>query len=218
MDNTLSTWGSVKVGDTLIIKDEKTIQEAIEAHLKGAVDGLSARISDIIQVVEKNNTCEWKIMKAVAASRVFYILVKKVGELFDVRVYQENGWMAQGTRGDLVNNKNFFLFCEPKGDWTPKDLEMAVSFSLNVDGKQVGYDQKNPSFYGTASVKSATQNDNGLFASVTEYSTDSKVDDNEILVYELGGLKNGKMQDVGGWVTFLEGYNIRNEEIDILPN
>lgn len=218
MNNTLETWGKVKLSDTLVIKDEITIANSLRNHIKGAIAGVTTQVTEITYISEKNGSCDWKVIKTAGNGIVFYILVKKVGELFDVRVYQENDWLKQGTRGDLINAKQFFLFCEPKGNWTPKDLEAAVSFNLDIDNKQIAYDQKNPSMYGEASVLSSSENRTGLFAGVTEYSTNQKVENDEILVYEIGGMKDGKMQDVGGWVTFLEGYNVRNEEIDILTN
>lgn len=219
---TLKQWQTVKVGSSLVIKDEETIKDALANGAKGAINGIETQVVEVIVIHETSGACTWRILRAQKDvqdkdNRDYFILIKSVGDAFDVRVYQENSWFSQGTRGDIITRNDFFLFQEPKGDWTPKDLEFAVSFPINIEGKDVFFDQKNPTLYGKAGhAHHVIGGSHGLFAAVIEYSTGEPVSNPEILVYEIGGIKNGEMQEIGGWVTFLEGRTIRSDEVAVL--
>ena len=200
--NELQNWRQVKIGDILIIKDEVSIRDALEKE--HAVDGIRTEVINITTI--HNDSTEWRIFEAKGI-QTYFVLVKSIDEDFDLRVYQQNDWFQQGTRGDVLRNNHYFIFEEPVGNWIPKNLEYSASFGLTVNGEDITFSRKSPTIYGQS---------NRIPAALNEYSTDKNIDSPEILLYELGGVKNGEMQDIGGWITFLEGRNVRLDEVEIL--
>lgn len=211
----LNQFKNIKKNDQIIIKDEITIKDAISNGAIGAVDGIETTVRDAYTVKESSGACEWcfiQVTKNVKdkGNSTYFIVIKSVEEDYDVRVYQENDWFKQGSRADIVNRNDLFIFADPGvTEWKPKDLEYAVSFPLCISNKEVYFNQKNPTLYGN-------DGENTSFVTIiSEYLAVEPVDNSDILIVEMAGIRDGKMWDSGGWVMFLEGRLIKPNEVEL---
>ncbi len=193
----ISKWTDIRPGDKLKIKTDK-------------VEVLSSTVIDI-----KDNLGKYVLLKMIEKEGMFYILAKIIDQNIDVRIYNEMGWLGVGDRADLLDKGHLFLFCKPEDDNTPPvDFDMAKSFNLTIDGKDIPFDQKYV-MYGEAHEYPPTLKKNKLFTQVTEYSTTASVANPELMFIEICRLNDfGETPPNGGLVLPLEGYNINNDDID----
>lgn len=192
---------SPKVGGTVILKDPLTLKDSI-----GSGDN-EFKVCLVQKFTDEERTFALRLYRLYAAP-LRYLAVKQVDDLFDVRVYQSNGWFAAGRRVDVIALGNHFIFQAPAdpNNFEPRDLQMASGFGLQIDGRDVPFVSKAPTHFGeVVETPARTGLTYPLFAAVTEYSTSEKVENDQLLVLELG---NGEMADVGGFVQFLEGRNV----------
>jgi hypothetical protein len=207
-------WHKLKVGAVVNITDEQTIKDNILAKKPNAVKGTSGLVQEIKTIVEQGNACEWLLINILAGQETIWILVKSVGKLLEIRKLNSVEWIEAGSRKDVIDAGHLFLFCEPQdpNNFIPKDLKLSESFALTFDDKEVPFNKKCPTFYGTLH-----ENGEKTFAAVTEYKATTPVASPEFMVVEVGGLDdNGDAQDEGGFVLCFEGYTIQPMDVELL--
>jgi hypothetical protein len=221
MDNLKpETWAKIKPQDILILKDERTITEAVTAKEANALQGKSMTVVEVRRISEQNNLAQFLLAKLDLNGQVRFLFVKVVDQNFDVRLYNQVGWFEPAARAEVIKRNDCFLFAAPAdpSNFITSHLEMAESFPLGIDGKDVSFDKKNATLYGEATLLPAQSGINKEFTQITEYLATEPIADNELLVLEFGGLDiRGRKMPQGGLIVFFEGYTVKPEEILILP-
>jgi hypothetical protein len=129
-----------------------------------------------------------------------YLIVAKVceGEI-STRVYFAPDNFVPGNRKDLVDSGQVWLFKEPQGDWAYNDLEYNDVITNEFDGREVNFQKKGDSFYGTAGTQ---------FSQVTEWYGDH-------VNPHLLALETGDAND-GGYIEFYMGCDLAEHDYEIL--
>jgi hypothetical protein len=213
------TWRKIRPGSSFVLTDEQTVCELLKNKAKGAVNGITLKVTEICDIQEQNNLCHWRLFGCETEGEKRYVLVKSVDKALDVRLYYPVTWLPEAPRKELVDAGNCFMFAPPANvnNFKPVDLEMAESFDLDFGQKKVSFNRKTPTLYAEAI---ATPDESGMgknFTQVTEYLATEQHETPELIFFEFGGLNDrGRKIPEGGWMRFLEGYSINLTDIDIL--
>jgi hypothetical protein len=218
MNTLLAPYDNIKIGSLIKLNDEVTIKESIAK--KRGIKPVEYKVLERADIQAKGNIFTLISFKLEDIEKnIIYLVYKVVDSNHDVRVYNQMGWIQEGNRAKLLSDNHHFLFQNPgKDDFTPNELELAYSFSLQIDGKDVEYVEKqSDSVFGLTEHDPAQSGlDYPLFTHIKEYSTDVEVDTNEILYLEMGGVRrDGTDIPDGGWVQVLEGRNIDDTDYTV---
>ncbi len=196
---------TLKPKDILILKDEASIKRGLNAGIPFSLNGIQHEVKSIISIKERNGLCEFKL---ISFEDDLFLFVKSVDDLTDYRLMAGNDWLTRGTREELINNGHNFVFAAPKdvNNFAFDELEFAESFNLVVGGQDVYFGRKAKTLFGELTEEpKGTGIEYPLLAAITEYSTASEIQMNEILIMETGNL-----------IVFIEGYNLKESEIEAM--
>ncbi len=208
-----NTW---RIGQTVTLTDEITIQRLIEKNTPGAVKGRKMEIVGITRIAHDQFNLDY--VQLIDDKGELCLAVKQVGYLQTIRLYEPISWFEQGDRREVLECNHTFLFNPPddERDFIPKDLEFADEIVLKVDNVHVPYFAKYATLFGEAQQTLAEGNFKNLFVQMKEYKAGLSVANNELLVLELGGLDpNGNQLNDGGLVILLEGREINEFDVAI---
>lgn len=211
---------SVKVGDFICLTDEQTIKDLMKRKTPNAEAGLRMEITRIRRVTEQNMLCRWVICDLTAPGESdLFLLVKIVADATDLRIYFRPDDMPIATRGDLLKQDRRWLFQPPAdvNNYTPADLKYTMTIEQNTEEGPATFDLKVGEFFGecveTPKPSGISQ---PVFATVAEYITPAKVQNPEVLIFELGGINDaGKRISEGGVITFLQGGPVQCNDITL---
>ena len=213
------TFQSLKPGDIITLKDEETILILMKDKTDNAANGLDATIHRIRRFKDQDNIAEWILYELEAPEPYgnLFLLAKIVDQELDVRVYSEPDDYKAGSRRDLIDAEQYWLFKEPVDEnFVPSDLEFSDVIDQKIDGEMVKYEIKGGTLYGEY-----TEQPDGVepeFAAITEWLANTECQNPEIICFELGGLdEDGDPVADGGFVMFLQGANIGVNDIEIMP-
>jgi hypothetical protein len=206
----------IKPGDFITVKDEITLADAVKNNFPNALNGVEFEVKEIDTISESGGLATWTLIKPQIGD--MHLLVKKVGELFDVRVVFPLGWMEPDSRAGLIGKDQCWPFSPPEDEnnFTPNNLGMSESFVWAIDGKDVAFNKKQNTLFGFSRINPPTTV-NKTFTQVTEYLSLESIDCREVIVLEHGGIDaKGIPSNDGGWITVYEGYNIEPQDISVL--
>jgi hypothetical protein len=216
MTTTTSIYNQIQVGSRIKLKDEVTLKECLAA--RQGVGGVDYVVREVWDIEQLNKSFILKVFKLENAGDITYLVYKIVDDIYDVRVYNQLDWLEEGTRKDILGAGHFFLFRDPgTTEFVPAELSYSYNIILTVEGKDFEYVEKYESDTGELTHEPRQA---GLvypiFTQFKEYSTTEVVDNPEILILEVGGLRDGQHPiDAGGWVNVMEGRIIDDTDYQI---
>lgn len=187
---------NVLAGDIVILSDEESLGES--------VNGLTLLVKEVTVIKEQAQSCVWQII-VTDSERIIVVKSTWDGESQDIKVMWESPEMPKGDKLDWVKSGFNWLFLQPENeDFKGKDLVYTEEIFQNDDQ----FTQKSPTWYGTGNVDDG---EDVLFA-IHEWAS-STAEYGELIVFE-GGATN----ENGGYITFVQGKNISENDIEILNN
>lgn len=202
----------LKPGDLVSLTDEQTILDMIEQKGAKSLKGRSL----VINHVEEVRTDHYKLLIFHFEEDVnLVMIVKIVGDLFDVRVYFQPDDFQPGDRWNLIENQCHFLFTEPEdvNDFVPGELDFTDNIHQEVDGQQVIYHDEIGVQHGEAR---STEMSGVHFATVVEYNADRNVANPRLIVLEYGAVDpDDGPKEEGGYVQFLQGADISTSDVQL---
>jgi len=210
-------WKSVTVKSMVNLTDTAAL-EASQAEGRG-MQGMDFVVEEILSIKESNKLCEWLVFKIVNPKQVLFLVVKIVGEAVDLRMYYNPESIVIGDRKDQINAQNVFMFenFKPHSHNNLLSLKYAKKIDWTFDfGKgpvEIPFTQKgNMEFSGEAVYTPNYFANEKLIATVSEYLADLEATEPEMMIIEVGNVKNKN----GGSILFLVGNQVNQFEISIV--
>jgi hypothetical protein len=218
----LAYWKALKVGDYLSLKDFQSLAE-------GGAEGLDCKVAEIRDMAVGDSTTA----KALASYRLYelervgqgplFLLVLSAGEDFELRSYFVPPGLVPGTRDQLVDRGETWLFLPPPDpeDFISSDLELAPFPDLPALPESGGPVKRvwERSGFGQTLYGSYTGRAGEVPVIVAEYETREEGAPNPLLlVLEENWLDGrGKAIPEGGLVTVLLGSPLDPGSIEVWP-
>jgi len=209
-------WQALKTGTIVTLNDELAMQESQEKL--GKVGGLSYTIIETRRLRESRDMASWTMHQlkgnyAPFDTQRLWLVVKVVDREMSLGVFEQVKELSPGTRKQLVNRGDIWLFQKPKDEnnFLCNDLLYTMDITRNINGSDVVYSQKpQGELHGMLSVDPPQSGVGQTMATIVEYATDVETDNTELLVLEIGD------SDDGGNITIYEGGPINPAEIDVI--
>ena len=188
---------NVLAGDVVILSDEESLGES--------PSGLTMLVKEVTVVKEQAQSCVWQII-TTDSERIIVVKSTWDGESQDIKVMWESSEMPKGDKMDWVKAGFNWLFLPPENtdEFKGKDLIYTEEIFQNNDQ----FTQKSPTWYGTGNVDDGED----VFFAIHEWAS-STAEYGELIAFE-GGATN----ENGGYITFVQGKNISENDIEILNN
>lgn len=187
---------NILAGDVIILSDEESLGES--------TNGLTLLVKEVTVIKEQAQSCLWQII-ITDSERIIVVKSTWDGESQDIKVMWESSEMPKGDKLDWVKAGFNWLFLQPENEsFKGKDLVYTEEIFQNDDQ----FTQKSPTWYGTGNVDDGED----VFFAIHEWASGS-AEYSELIVFE-GGANN----ENGGYITFVQGKNISENDIEILNN
>lgn len=184
----------INKGDVIIITD----QDALSVDVKG----LHLVVTEVTVIKEQAKSCVWQLI-TTDSDRVFVVKSTWDGSSQDIKAMWASDDMPMGNKLDWVKAGFNWLFLQPDNEqFKGKDLVYTEEIYQN----DYQFIQKSPTWFGTVDVDGGED----IFFAIHEWASHTAEYD-EIIVFE-GGANN----DEGGYITFLQGRNISDNEFEVL--
>jgi hypothetical protein len=221
-------WRKLKIGSAITLTDLQAIKESLTTN-----DHSLKReyiISSKASIKLEGGIGEYLLFDFADADNM-RLIAKIVGEEMDIRIYFQIPEVPLGNRKDLVCKlENCWMFKPPADpdnfnpetfDFDTLELVDWASLQMDVDGNKqdVVYNKKATRtligrFHDTEESSSSD-----CLAAITEYQAESKVDNPELVIIEIGGSLDGEKeegrQNEGGFMSILLGSNLSLSAIEI---
>lgn len=238
-------WKQIKVGDLVTLTDQQTIELLMKDKKAGFAMGVELTVRSVGRLREQNRLAEWIVaefepVRIEGEDSVWYLVVKIVDDSFDLRVMFVPDGVPSGSRHDLLEAGHTWLFMPPEDEFNFEagDLQFTEAIDQQIDGQDVVYHQKHQGvlfaeYDEDPRLPNVTY---PQFATVLEYRTDAGIDNPEILVLELGGVKpsdrrfadsydeaqqaNWRAEQSsrhGGFITMYNGTNVGLNDVELMP-
>jgi hypothetical protein len=213
-------WRNLKVGSTVILKDEQTLQDMI-AGGEALASGRDYHLEEAWRIRESRDIAEWQFLRIRSPKDedATWLLIKSAGDKMSAGVYFEADGFESATRSELLQQDVFWIFNEPRdpSNYKPLDLEYAshLYFNLELDGevREVEFTKLgNREFHGNALVDPPQRDSDRMLGSVAEYETMLAVPNPKVVFFE-AGLPGAD----GGLIRMLQGAEIPIGDIEVLP-
>ncbi len=205
------TWRSVKVEDVVLISDQQTLQDSVKAGL--GMKPLQYTVAEITTVQEMDDLCTWifYLLKPtqVEIKQDLMLLCKIVDTVMDIRLYYQTEFKP-GSRSDIIQRGDFFLFRSPQDPDNFKASELKYSMDLtHEDDRWVLKDFGEMN--GDVTFEPSKTGMEDMVATVAEYAlTEGQTLDTEVLILEIG-------KGVEGLVKMFAGCGINQSEVEVYP-
>ena len=213
-------WRNLKVGSTIILKDEQTLQDMIDRG-ETITAGRDYVLEEAWRIRESRDVAEWQFLRIRSPhdEDATWLQVKSAGDQISAGVYFEADGFQPGNRRDLLDQNHFWVFNEPKNPASYQVLDLNYAshlyFNLELDGevREVEFTKiGNQEYHGHAQADPPVKDNDRMAGTVAEYETMLPVPNPRVVFFE-AGLPNGD----GGLIRMLQGSEIRVSAIEVLP-
>ena len=212
------------------IKDTQAYEDAMKAG-KSIATLEDKTVSWVQRYTHREANADW-IFFTMPGKQPLVLMVRAVNEAADAYIlftHDESGVpvIQSGSRQDLLDGGQFFLFSAPKdeNDFVPAELDWTPDFTMDDaegSGEPAVFAQEAMGTqYATLKTVPFDKVFNGILCGITEYHTDKKLDNPHFIVIEDGidwnptypvGLR-GKRE--GGLCTIYAGCAIPMSDIEV---
>lgn len=210
-------WRAIKPATSLTLTDEQALRED--------VSGQHYIVKTVTKLREKSGVCEWLLFEIIGQDDApnSWLMVKIAGEELSLRVFFEDPDFESGNRLDMLEEDNRWLFQEPDDpdDFSASELVYAKHVGWDFPGEEEGdddihvdYNVKTGELQADVSCDPRETREDELLATVVEYDTSDPTTCPELLVLEIGNIKNSV--DEGGYIRLFFGNDIKPTEVDVL--
>jgi len=207
-------WKKLKKNSIIILKDEQTIEDSM-ADGKG-VDGIEYNISEIINIKEQNNCCEWIIFHLEEPDDdSIKLIVKIVDGLVELKIFFEDyNAFEPENRSGIINREDYWLFKNPenpeKFDFLDLDYSQVIDWEFEEIGEFKFLMKPQGILFGQENEKK--------FATIAEYQADIECKNSQLFIIEKEKCsEKGKFGVDGGYIQLWIGCKISENDLDILP-
>lgn len=213
-------WRALKPGSTIILKDEQTLQDMIESGETLAA-GRDYQVEEAWRVRERQDVAEWQFFRIRSPhdEDATWLLVKSAGDALSAGVYFEADGFQPGSRRDILDQNNFWVFNEPRDpdNYRVQELQFASHLYFNVDlngeVREVEFAKMgNLEFHGSATADPPVPGNDRMVGTVAEYETMLPVPNPKVAFLETGIPGSND-----GLVRMLQGADIRMSDLEVLP-
>ena len=197
---------SAKVGDIIILKDAQTLKEQMDTG--EFTDGVECMVSNVQHFLNSSGI-KWTVIEF---SEVELVLIIK-------RVF------GNDDKSDIDDNVDYKIYYRPDGavlgnraDWAKAGMLDVLFESQDVPLVELLYVETITNDDGIVFKQKCgsliAESDDEEFCLITEWVTEDKCDNPELIVLEIGGVDS----DEGGYIMFLQGVSISINDLELLPN
>jgi hypothetical protein len=205
-------WDSVKPGSTLYLKDSQAMQDLVKLKGDGKVDadvpGLEHTVRSVGKFEQKGGIGVWCWARLKGPEQELFLMAKFVDIEVEFRVYLPQEDFRPGTRKELLESGEDWMFERARKGTPPSDMDFAnaiarggIDFTMKEQGVLYANLFNNPAQSGIPQPQ---------FAVIVEYFANGDCDNPEMVAIELGGVGSSQ----GGEVSLYSGCVIREEEIE----
>ena len=200
--------GRLKKGCVIQLTDPISMEDAhkVDAH----ATALNVIVDQVLKVREAHDLCSWTLIYGMSEfeDQPLLIKIKEFEGQRSITCYTKD---VEGTRQELVESNNCFMFSRPldESNFVPMELRYAHEFKRNLDGDQEEtFRLIHPSeLHGSANYLDGTAGQE-MLATIAEWRNANR-QDNGYIVVETG---TGNSSNVEGWW----GDSVSPDEI-VLP-
>lgn len=210
-------WQSITVKSQVVLTDQSAL-DVSQAEGRG-MQGMEYSVEEILSIKEKDNLCEWLVLKLVHPNQTLYLVVKIVGDIVELRMYYNPESIVIGNRADQIDAQNVFMFSNYKPNAHNNLLGLKYTNQINWTfdygngPEEVVFNQKgNMELTGKAKYTPARFSDQTLIATISEYLAVTNTPEPEIMIIEVGSATSKN----GGAILLLVGNSINEFEISIV--
>lgn len=213
-------WRNLKPGSTIILKDEQTLEDMIRSG-ESISTGRDYLLEEVWRIRESRDVAEWQFFRIRSPhdEDATWLLIKSAGEQLSAGVYFEADGFESGTRRELLDRNQYWVFNEPRNpaEFQLLDLNYAshLYFNLELHGeiREVEFAKLgNMEFHGHVSADPPQRDMDRMTGTVAEYETMLPVPNPRVAFFE-AGLPHGD----GGLIRMLQGAGIRMSDLEVLP-
>ena len=188
-------YSRLKSGDLIILNDTDSITYAIEQGIKGVVLGVPVSVMSVETIEDEDTGLQCYNIKLDNNTFMFLFVIDGNVDCFINRVPD---WYQAGTRSDLLNTDQTFIFKEPEDpeNFELESLDIASEIVLEIEGEDVTLRSTIPTIYGT--------NQDDKLASVSLFSCDEM----SAVILDYG--------ENDSWIEFYEGYPVDIDQVEFL--
>ncbi len=215
-----SYWEQIKIGDVVTLTDEQTLELLMKEERMAYTSGLRLTVKGIRDIHEQYGAmkwllCEFEPVRFRGGDQVWYLLIKKVDDLFDLRILFIPSQFTPGTRQQLLDEGLQWLFQPPANEhnFHVNDLLFTEEIEQTLDqGGTIVYKLKPQGALQATMTEKPSSGPSSLSVSILEYRTDAAVENPELLLLEIEG--PGAASE-GGFVLMFQGTNVGINDLDL---
>lgn len=201
-------WCEVLTGSIITLKDAQALKDC-QDHGIPISKGMQYTVLKTVTIETQKGLVKYRFFFLEYASQGIILLIKEAGGHCDHRVYFEAPGFVQGTRQDMLDSDQAYLFQQPEHSSSAlpdllyttqvfrEEEGNALTYALKQQGEQTGPAKEDP--LGVPRC----------VGTIVEYISQDKTDNPELLVLETGANESTHIQ------LFL-GAAIRPSEIEVL--
>ena len=207
-------WIGIKAGSTLELLDEVSLKASMDAG--NGIKPIQLKVDRAAEIQQLDGLCTWYLLYCSGGSQPFLIVAQVVDEKFDIFVFNPIAEVPPGSRKELLDRDCRWMFCPPAN---PDKFEIG---ELKFTGVIPHSDQNGEIEYCQTAAKELTgryienphrSGMSHMLGTISQYTTDDpSVMPSRLMLLEIGSEANAD----GGEITFLSGYQIRENEISVL--
>jgi hypothetical protein len=179
---TLAYWEQIQRGDLIQLSDEQTIADLMEDGCQNIEHGADFEVTRIRKISAQQGSARWLIFDISLSSFQWVVVVKSVGVGLDVKVCYTPDDFNDGSRQDMMDNDCLWLF-ENRDNIDSSTLSELTFASCIEEGEDTIY-STNGSEFGEC-----REYDEKSFATITEYLTESDVENPELIILEFNNIE-----------------------------
>jgi len=207
-------WQKVTVGQIIELKDQQTIEYLMNQGLGIQEHGADFEVTRERRIKSQDGLIEWLLFDIKCEEIQWYLIVKVVGDDFDVKIYEPfDSTCEEGDRNDLLDQEFDYIFeASDSEDFNLYDLGYVKYFEIyGPKEEEITYEQDGL-FFGTC-VEGNTED----FATVVEYTSDVECENPDIFILEANAVdEDEKINNQASIITFLQGCEVNLNEIEVM--
>ena len=178
----LAYWEDVQVGDLIQLSDEQTISYLMENLCKNIDHGADFEVKRIRKITAQNSSALWFLFDISFSNFMWFVVVKSMDINLDIKVYYAPDDFETGNRQDMMDSDSLWLF-ESRDNIDSSILPQLGFASQIEEGEDTVY-CTNGSEFGECK-----EGDERSFATITEYITESDVENPELMIVEFNNVE-----------------------------
>lgn len=212
-------WERIFPGAVVTLQDRQTIEFLMREGQDGFACGIDLEVKVVRKIIEKARRMKWFVhelepLRFSESESTWYLVVKVVDALFDIKVMYIPDDFCPGNRSELISSGCTWIFLPPDdvSNFDPNKLAFAEIIDQTLDdGRQVQYEQKRQGILHGNMIERGETASQRESACVLEYQANIDCENPELLLVEISGGSTTEH----GLILLLQGGNVNVTDVMI---